>query len=201
MQVRPLEQFAQIVASKAPRTAGPPRRRGGVGYRLAPGLCLICLVAVLNACGYRFAGSGSLPGGIQRLYIPTLENRSADTGVETLVTNALVEEISRHLKRLAATAESADGTLMGTVTRIATTTVSRSGEQTAAERRVAIQVRLRLEDGEAREIRRIDQLSADSVYDVIDGDDTATEANRQEAIGEAAQELAERAYQKLTEDF
>jgi outer membrane lipopolysaccharide assembly protein LptE/RlpB len=156
---------------------------------------------VLNACGYRFTGGGNLPAGIQRLYIPTLENRSAETGIETIVTNALVEEVSRNQRQLAATAEGADGTLVGAVTRIATTTVSRSGEQTAAERRVQIQVGLRLENKDAKEIRRIDQLRADSVYDVIDGDDAATEANRQEALNEAARTLAEQVYQRLTEDF
>lgn len=180
--------------------AGPFPVRGG-----RPGvvcrLLLICLLMALNACGYHFAGSGSLPGGIKRLYIPTLENRSADTGMETIVTNALVEEVSRNQRQLAATAEAADGTLTGTVTRIATTTVSRSGEQAAAERRVEIQVRLRLEDTDGKEVRRIDQLRADTVYDVIDGDDDATEANRQEALGEAARSLAEKAYQRLTEDF
>lgn len=165
------------------------------------GALLICMLAVLNACGYRFTGGGSLPGGIQRLYIPTLENRSAETGIETIVTNALVEEVSRNQSQLAATAEAADGTLVGAVTRIATTTVSRSGEQTAAERRVEIQVDLRLENAAAQEIRRIDQLRAVRVYDVIDGDDAATEANRQEALSEAAQTLAERVYQRLTEDF
>lgn len=165
------------------------------------GALLICLLVVLTACGYHFTGGGSLPGGIQRLYIPTLENRSAETGIETIVTNALVEEVSRNQRQLAATAEAADGTLVGAVTRIATRTVSRSGEQRAAERRVEIQVGLRLENAAAQEIRRIDQLSTASVYDVIDGDDAATEANRKEALREAAQTLAERVYQRLTEDF
>lgn len=197
--MRPSIRYHKIDLLMAP-SAGPYLARGGRRGVLYT-LLLICLIAALSACGYRFAGSGSLPGGIQRLYVPTLENRSADTGIETIVTNALVEEISRNQSQLATTGEAADGTLVGTVTRIATTTVSRSGEQTAAERRVEIQVHLRLEDGDGKEIRRIDQLRADSVYDVIDGDDGATEANRQEALDEAARTLAEKAYQRLTEDF
>ena len=164
------------------------------------GLCLF-LLSLLAACGYRFAGGGSLPGGIQHLYIPIVENRSAETGIETLVTNALVEEATRRLRGLAASAEVADGVLTGEITRIATTTVSRSGEQSAAERRVAIQLRLRLEGADDLELRRIDGLTADSVYDVIEGDESATEANRRQALTEAARNLAELAYQRLTDDF
>jgi outer membrane lipopolysaccharide assembly protein LptE/RlpB len=162
---------------------------------------LICLLTTLQACGYRFAGGGSLPDNIRRLYIPTVENRSAETGIEFTVTNALAAEASRYLKQLAATAEGADGILYGEITRIATTTVSRSGEKAAVERRVTIEARLRLEDGAAREVRRIDQVQADSVYDVIGGDDAATEANRKAALADAARNLAESAYRRLTDDF
>ncbi|MDJ0780800.1 MAG: LPS assembly lipoprotein LptE [Desulfosarcinaceae bacterium] len=180
--------------------------RGNPFYRLvSPAwigtLVLVGFLLASQACGYRFAGGGSLPAGIERLYIPTVQNRSAETGIETTVTNALVEEATRYLKAQAGATDTADGVLLGEITRIATTTVSRSGERTAAERRVEIEMRLRLEDASARELRRIEQLRADRVYDVIDGDEIATEANRQRALAEAAQDLAERAYQRLTDDF
>jgi outer membrane lipopolysaccharide assembly protein LptE/RlpB len=169
--------------------------------RLQKGPLRICLFLLLQACGYHFAGGGSLPADIQRLYIPTLENRSAETGIETTVTNALAEEAGRLRIAVAASADTADGVIKGEIARIATTTVSRSGETTAAERRVEIQVRLRLEDAAARTVKRIDALSADRVYDVIDGDEAATEANRKVALEEAAREMAELVYQRLTEDF
>jgi outer membrane lipopolysaccharide assembly protein LptE/RlpB len=169
--------------------------------RVQSGLFLICLLAVLQACGYHFIGGGSLPAGIQRLYIPTLENRSTETGIETTVTNAFAEEASRRRIEVAASADTAEGVIIGEITRIATTTVSRSGERTAVERRVEIRVRLRLEDAAARELKRIETVRADSVYDVIDGDEAATEDNRRAALEAAAQEVAERAYQRLTEDF
>lgn len=169
--------------------------------RFQGGLLPLCLFVALQACGYHFAGGGSLPAGIQSLYIPTLENRSAETGIETTMTNALAEEASRLRIAVAASADTADGVIKGEITRIATTTVSRSGETTAAERRVEIQVRLLLEDAAARTIKRIDALQADRVYDVIDGDEAATEANRKAALDEAAREMAELIYQRLTEDF
>jgi hypothetical protein len=113
----------------------------------------------------------------------------------------LAEEAGRRRIAVAASADSAGGVIIGEIARIATTTVSRSGETTAAERRVAIQVRLRLEDAAARTIKRIDALTADRVYDVIDGDEAATETNRKVALEEAAREVAELIYQRLTEDF
>ncbi|MEJ2639223.1 MAG: LPS assembly lipoprotein LptE [Desulfosarcinaceae bacterium] len=161
----------------------------------------LCLFALLQACGYHFAGGGSLPAGILSLYIPTMENRSAETGIETTVTNALAEEAGRRQIVVAASADTADGVIIGEISRIATTTVSRSGDNTALERRVQIQLRLRLEDAAARTIKRIDTVRADSVYDVIDGDEAATEANRNVALEEAAREVAELVYQRLTEDF
>jgi outer membrane lipopolysaccharide assembly protein LptE/RlpB len=178
-----------------------PSFAGRLFRRFQGGLLLLGLFVALQACGYRFAGGGSLPAGIRHLYIPTMENRSAETGIETTVTNALAEEAGRRQIEVTASAETADGVLIGEISRIATTTVSRSGANTAAERRVEIQVRLRLEDTAARELKRIDTVEADRVYDVIDGDEAATEANRKVALEEASRDLAESVYQRLTNDF
>ncbi len=60
------------------------------------GICfwLICL---LGGCGYQFEGSGSiLPPDVKRVYIPLTENSSTQSGLTTLVTEAMRDQFERY---------------------------------------------------------------------------------------------------------
>ena len=57
---------------------------------------LILLGSFLSACGYRFAGGGSLPSGITSISVEMFENRTGETGVENIITNDLIYEFTRH---------------------------------------------------------------------------------------------------------
>jgi hypothetical protein len=52
----------------------------------------------LSSCGYRFVGSGSFPAGIKSVSIPILENRTSETGMENIITNDLIYEVTRDKK-------------------------------------------------------------------------------------------------------
>ncbi|NDC39541.1 MAG: hypothetical protein EBZ48_16135 [Proteobacteria bacterium] len=52
---------------------------------------------VLAGCGYTFKGGGSvLPQDVKKVYVPLVENSSTETGVATLLTDALRDEFDRY---------------------------------------------------------------------------------------------------------
>lgn len=64
-------------------------------HRLAS-LGLILLIVILGGCGYSFQGSRStLPPGINRIYIPQVENISAEAGFGPILTDALRDQFER----------------------------------------------------------------------------------------------------------
>ena len=50
---------------------------------------LLFFGAVLTACGYRFTGGGDLPENVRKISVAVFENRTQETGLETVVTNDL----------------------------------------------------------------------------------------------------------------
>jgi hypothetical protein len=160
------------------------------------------LTACFFGCGYHFAGSGRLPAGVTRVFIPILENRSAETGVETLFTNDLVYEFTRNRKDvLVRERSSADGILAGTIVRLSVENISRASLSTAVERRVTGTLNLQMESPDGRILWRSGNIIERQAYNVVDGNKTATDQNKSDAIAALSSRLAESAFNRLTDDF
>ena len=158
----------------------------------------LCLAV---ACGYHMAGSGKLPGGIQKIAVNVLDNRSGETGVETTMTNAVVIELNRRRKGIVVDMAQAEGILSGTIESLSSDTVSHKGSHTSLERRVYVTVSLKLTDPKGKVLWKANQLQAEQAYPVVEGDKPATENNRRQAIAALAQRLAENIYRRLTDEF
>jgi hypothetical protein len=157
--------------------------------------------AMSAGCGYYFAGYGQLPGGVDRLAVNVLLNRSSVSGIESTVTNALVNEIERRRRGAIVKGDRAQATLAGTIDSITWDTVSHRGVNTAAERRVYVVISLALSDLDGKVLWKRARLAAEQAYTVVDGDKIATENNRRRAIDLAAQRVAETAYQRMVDNF
>ena len=164
----------------------------------------VCFILVwgmfFSGCGYHFAGGGSFPAGIKSISINMLENRTAETGVENVFTNDIIYEITRDKKVLLTSEDKADAALSGTIVSMRSGTISRTGQYTSIERRVFVTVDLKLTHRDGRIIWTAKGLSANEEY-VVASDKQATEQNRRDAISELSKRLAERIYNRLTEDF
>lgn len=165
------------------------------------GLVLAIWAAISAGCGYQFAGHGQLPGGIDRIAVNVLINRSAVNDIESMVTNALVSEINSRRRGAIVKGGDAQATLAGTIDSITWDTVSHRGVNTAAERRVYIVISLALSDLDGKVLWKRARLSAEQAYTVVDGNKPATENNRRQAIDLAAQRVAETAYQQMIDNF
>jgi outer membrane lipopolysaccharide assembly protein LptE/RlpB len=157
---------------------------------------------MMVGCGYHFAGSGSFPGGVSRVFITMLDNRSSETGVQSLFTNDLIYEFTRNrAESIAKDRSSADSILTGTITRLSVQDISRSSISKAVERRVTGTLNLRLESADGRILWSSGDIVERQAYTVVSGNKTATDQNKAEAIDEVSKKLAESAFNRLTDNF
>ena len=164
-------------------------------------LCLLCCL-LFYACGYRFSGSGSFPGGVEYIFIEVIENRTSKIGVERIVTNQLIFEFSRQRESsLVSKLNKADAVIKGSINSIRTRTISRLDTEVANEREVVMKVDLRLikQDGGAV-IWAANGLSDREAYNVAN-DKLQTDRNEEEAIRRLSERLSERIFNRLTDNF
>lgn len=161
---------------------------------------ILLLGLLMAGCGYHFAGAGSLPGDIKSISVSMLENRTAETGVESIFTNDIIYEITRAKKVRLTSPDQADATLTGTIASIRTSTISRSGQHTSNEKRIIVTVALKLANQDGQTIWAAESISANEEYQVA-ADKQATEQNRRDAVAELSKRLAENIYNRLTSDF
>ena len=162
---------------------------------------LLTLSMVLPSCGYHLAGPGAFPGDVNRIFVPVLNDRTGEIGIEATFTNDLIYEFSRRGDALAPTREQADAVLLGEVTSIGVKSVSRRDILTSEERRVTVSLDLWLRSKAGKLIWAGRNLSDSEAYSIVEDNKLATQANRREAIGIISKRIAERVYSRLTERF
>ncbi|MBW2428570.1 MAG: hypothetical protein JRF56_06390 [Deltaproteobacteria bacterium] len=163
---------------------------------------LLCTV-VLNACGYRFAGQGQYPRGVQKILIEVFENRTSNVGVERVVTNQVIFEFTRQReKSLTNRAEDADAILKGVIRTISTQTIARVGTEVASQREVVMTVDLQLvqQDG-GQVLWAAKGISDRQAYDVVEDSNIATNQNETVAIARLSERISERIFSRLTNNF
>ena len=163
---------------------------------------LICLVAILcGACGYRFAKQGGFPGGTERLFVNVLENKTQETGVENIITAALLSELTlRKTYHLANDKSDADVVLNGTVTHVNIWTISESKPTVADERRVMVIIDLKLTNTDGRTTWSAKNIIDSEEY-IVSVNNEITDANRRNAIILLSKRMAERVVNRFSDDF
>jgi hypothetical protein len=159
-------------------------------------------LVVVSACGYRFAGQGAYPKGVETIFIEVFENRTGKTGIERVVTNQLVFEFTRQReKSLAGAAENADAVLKGVIRTIRTQTISRVGTEVASQREVIMTVDLGLVEQDGGEtIWAAKGIIDRQAYDVAETK-LETERNESIALARLSERMSERIFARLTNDF
>lgn len=163
-------------------------------------LAIVLMVGItFSACGYRFAGSGNLPGGTKTIFVDVLDNRTAETGIENTFTADLRYEFVR--SKMAAKKETADGILSGTIRSLRVETISRRSQTVSQERRVTAALDLNLQDQDGKILWSVKGISDSEAYPVTADDKTAIDRNKREAIIKLSKKLAESIFYRLTDDF
>ncbi len=163
------------------------------------GLLLIsCFLA--SACGYKFKGGGEPPGGIKSINIVTFQNRTSEVGIENSFTSALVDQFITNSDVMVSSRAAADAVMEGSIVAIRSGSIARKGPQTSLESRVYMTVDLKLTAKDGKVLWFSKGISEKEEYD-IDDDKTTTEWNKRTAIKNLSKKLAERVYNRLTDDF
>lgn len=164
---------------------------------------VLALIFFISACGYRFAGQGGLPFGIQRIHIPLLKNTSGVTGIETIFTNDLIYEFTRSSRasaRLVKTEADADARFQGIIGPVTIRTITHQGHQVALERRVTVALSASIVSLEGKVLWSVKNLTDDEAYSVSK-DKIATEYNKRAAIADISQRMAETIYNGFATHF
>ena len=166
-----------------------------------PIVIIILIIVLCGACGYRFAEEGGFPGDTERLFVKVLENQTQETGVENIVTAALLSELTlRKTDELARGIDDADVVLSGVVNLVTISTISVSKPDVADERRVNVTVDLKLTQKDGSIVWTAKGLSDFEAY-LVDVDTERTDANRRNAIRVLSKRIAERAVNRFSDDF
>jgi outer membrane lipopolysaccharide assembly protein LptE/RlpB len=161
---------------------------------------ILVLWVFFSACGYRFAGSGGLPAGIKTMSITIFENQSVVTGLENTVTNDLIYEVTRSKGVVLVRKDKAEADLSGVIVSTQTGAISHRDVGTSTERRVTVTLNLKLTNTSGRIIWSAKGVAESEAY-VVEDDKQGTEQNRKDALSKASKRLAEKVYNRLTENF
>lgn len=163
-------------------------------------ISLMCLV--MAACGYRFSGAGTLPKGVKRVFVNLFENRTSEVGLENTITNDVISEFVIKQKDRLATQSEADAILKGTIVSLRKDAISRTGAGEVQERRVEVVVNVSLVDPSGKTLWSAQGVSASEAYAATGGIEASTAAGGQgSALSDLSKRIAERIYNRLTEDF
>ena len=154
-----------------------------------------------EACGYRFAEQGGFPGGTERLFVNVLVNQTQETGVENIITAALLSELTlRKTHRLAGGLADADVVLSGVVKHVNIRTISVSEPTVAEQRRVTVTVALTLRKTDGSTVWAGGDVSDFEAY-LVNVNPEITDANRLDAIRILSKRIAERVVNRFSDDF
>jgi outer membrane lipopolysaccharide assembly protein LptE/RlpB len=155
---------------------------------------------MLSACGYHFKAGLSAPRGVDTVAVPVLENRTWETGIETVFTNDLLYEFTRSKVLSIADRATADAVLEGTIVSLDVDTVSHTVDFDAYERRVIVTLAFTLTNRDGTVIWSCPSLVDREEYKVL-SEKLKTEEARLSAIEIVSQRTAEKVHNGILQDF
>ena len=124
-------------------------------FRIRNSLALGALCAVV-ACNYTFSGGGGLPSHVKTIYVAPIDNQTTQFALTEKVTTQLLDAATGKLGAQLGAEESADATIMTTLTRYDDTAMNfASREAVGAEvfqRRIRLSARVEIIDNTRNEI-------------------------------------------------
>lgn len=161
-------------------------------------LLLICLL--LSACGYRFSGGGQLPGGIKRIAVDVLDNRSRETGIEVILTNDIINEFIQKESIEVTDRDRAQAILTGVIRSASSEAVSHRSVNVSAESEITVTVDMKLTTPGGAVLWSSKGFSGSESY-IVSDEKIRTEENKRSAVAVLSERLAQRIYYRLTDEF
>ena len=190
LNLSPFRRVAEFLRSPSSRCQG-----------IALTVCFLVFLPFFG-CGYHFAGTGGqAPGDIQSINVNVLRNQTAEIGIETIFTNAILNEFIRWKRLEVKPANEAEAVLGGSIARIKTRTASHLTRTRTLETRVTVTLSLTLTRADTDEVlwQNKNLSYFDEYVETANALNTAT--LRREAFRRIAEFLAEKIHKDLFEEF
>lgn len=124
-------------------------------------------------------------------------NRTAETGLEHIFTNAVIYEFTRsNIVELVEEGQ-AEAFLSGSIQSLQVDTASRASVRTSTEMRITVNGQAKLSRVDGKTIWEGNGISVYETY-LLSGD---VEANKREKLKEISKRFAEKIFQQMTMDF
>ena len=154
---------------------------------LAVLLSQIAATVVLGGCGYSLRAS--MPAGIKTVFVPVLENRTSEPGIEDFITSALTQAVVGTGARIA-NANEADASLEGAIVEYRLVSLSFDSSSNVTSYRLIIALALTFKDlRQNKIIWKQDRVEEQADF-VVSGQVTQTLAREQVAVQRAAVDVA-----------
>jgi len=146
---------------------------------------ILLLLLIVSGCGYySFSGSG-IPSHLKTVFIPVFEDRTAEFGISELITESLINEITRDNSLKIGDPRSADSMIEGVILNIRDEAGTVNVNKQVEDIKVYVTVDVKFVDQKKRDTIWEDKLTQWGTYepDSIDG--------REQGIEEAIEKLVE----------
>ena len=161
----------------------------------------LALAIALTACGYHLKGGGlRAPEGVETIAVLVLDNKTAEIGLETRFTGDLAYEFTRSKILRVVDKQSADAILRGSIVSVATNTITHNENFASDERRVTVTLDLIVNRSNGTVVWSNSAFRDSEVYTVT-SDKLSTDENKREAIEVISRRLAEKAHNRILQDF
>lgn len=160
-----------------------------------------CVILTLAGCGYTVNQPGTLPGGVQTVYVNVFNNLTSEAGLETMIATSIVSEISRFgAQQIVDMPERADAIIRGSIRATASQSIAKHGINVAAERLAVVYVDVQLVNQDGTVLWQVRNLSDSEAY-LVFSDKINNEASKFYAYGIITSRLAERIYSHMVDRF
>lgn len=164
-------------------------------WRRPPGLFLwsavVCVGLVVGGCGpYSFSGS-ALPSHIKTVAVPIFDDQTAEFGLKEMLTDAVIERLTRDNTLKIADRRRADSVIDGTILRIEDRAGAYDRTEQVQENKVFVTARVRFQDLHNNKVMWEEEIVQWGTYDPSGGE-TARRQGIEEALAKIADEVLNR---------
>lgn len=162
----------------------------------------LILLVCLAGCGYHFPGqSESLPGDVEKLYVPLFVNKTTESGLENKLSSRISEVFARSSKiSQVVSEEKAEAILLGTISRYESRALSYDKNDDISAYRSTMTADVILQRVGSKEILWEKKVSWNSDYNAAQNKGTQEDL-KQLAIDDITLRLSEEILHQLLDDF
>jgi hypothetical protein len=167
-------------------------------------ILIICFsAALLFGCGYSFVPKGeNIDNRIQKVYVESFENRTAQAGIENYVRTAFINQFIQNSRlKIVESAESADAIVKGKILNLNTSPLSYGSNSLVVEERATIILELTFQENESGKIIWSSKNITGTVDYTLSADINSIPAIKKQAFIELATDTAEKAFNLMMSGF